>query len=617
MSVLFKRIKDWAVSIASFRTGDVLPVDGPSGTAKMGKDDLLRETAQNAFNFSKEKDFFATKQSLLNETARATAKENEIESLFVMPTEEAVAAWLNAHPEATTTVQDNSLTNKKLVIGTLNFVTPEMFGAVGDGIADDTASINNMLAGGDKFCLFKSGSTYKVSNILEIDSDTIIELNNCVVRSTNNGHIFRFKGASADNHKKNLAIRNGIIVGNGLDNNVGDQGAGIQAFYADNIIIENVITSYTYGDGLQFRETNNVRVKTCRIENFGRNGISPTSGSFVFEDIEITRTALVGANPGNPFDCEPNTATEPTQLIIRDSKLPRATLIDFHSAENDKFIIDALIENVEFTGAYPDLKIVKTRKGDASNVIIRNCNFLVQSDSIGLWLENVLNVTLEGCKFRYVDSAGTNTHAIGVVADNVSLKLKDVDCAGLRRAIFAYNHDIIGWAFDGYKGSIYTRVFQTNELKNSDITTFETTASDTSENFGNVCINCGVSESLRQFVTFGKSSSQFGNLVASNEFVRTESGAFDVFIPLPSIDETKGHCYFLSIGYSHRGRVNLSGQKLVSVLAQENYAGVTLSEVFVTGSKTITISQATGKRGLVAHFEATTVPVTVSYTLLG
>ena len=47
MSMLFKRIKDWATSIITFRTGDVIPVDGPSGTAKMSKDDLLATTAQN------------------------------------------------------------------------------------------------------------------------------------------------------------------------------------------------------------------------------------------------------------------------------------------------------------------------------------------------------------------------------------------------------------------------------------------------------------------------------------------------------------------------------------------------------------------------------------------
>lgn len=42
-----KRIKDLTTSITAFRTGDVIPVDGPSGTAKMGKDDLLKETAAN------------------------------------------------------------------------------------------------------------------------------------------------------------------------------------------------------------------------------------------------------------------------------------------------------------------------------------------------------------------------------------------------------------------------------------------------------------------------------------------------------------------------------------------------------------------------------------------
>lgn len=46
--MLFKRIKDWAERITDFRTGDVIPVDGPNGTAKMAKDDLLKEGAQSA-----------------------------------------------------------------------------------------------------------------------------------------------------------------------------------------------------------------------------------------------------------------------------------------------------------------------------------------------------------------------------------------------------------------------------------------------------------------------------------------------------------------------------------------------------------------------------------------
>lgn len=62
-NLLLKRIKDWSTSITSFRTGDVIPVDGPNGNAKMSKDDLLRVAAENALagnvakNFNTSDDF--------------------------------------------------------------------------------------------------------------------------------------------------------------------------------------------------------------------------------------------------------------------------------------------------------------------------------------------------------------------------------------------------------------------------------------------------------------------------------------------------------------------------------------------------------------------------------
>lgn len=48
MSMLFKRIKDWATSITAFRTGDVIPVDGPSGTAKMPSDYFAPKSVQDS-----------------------------------------------------------------------------------------------------------------------------------------------------------------------------------------------------------------------------------------------------------------------------------------------------------------------------------------------------------------------------------------------------------------------------------------------------------------------------------------------------------------------------------------------------------------------------------------
>lgn len=86
------------------------------------------------------------KEDLVDETNRAKTEEKRIEELFILPTEEAVNKWLDEHPEATTTVQDGAITEKKLneELGqTLQRVRRDLinvknFGAVGDGVTDDS-----------------------------------------------------------------------------------------------------------------------------------------------------------------------------------------------------------------------------------------------------------------------------------------------------------------------------------------------------------------------------------------------------------------------------------------------------------------------------------------------
>ena len=63
-NLLLKRINDWATRITAFRTGDVIPVDGPSGTAKMSKDDLLKEAAENTLSSIKSIDSCATEDDI-------------------------------------------------------------------------------------------------------------------------------------------------------------------------------------------------------------------------------------------------------------------------------------------------------------------------------------------------------------------------------------------------------------------------------------------------------------------------------------------------------------------------------------------------------------------------
>lgn len=80
--------------------------------------------------------------------------------------EEDINNWLNEHPEATTTVQNKSITETKISNIFLpyiknGYVTPEMFGAVGDGVADDSDAIEQTLSS-NKNIIMKDGAIYKI-----------------------------------------------------------------------------------------------------------------------------------------------------------------------------------------------------------------------------------------------------------------------------------------------------------------------------------------------------------------------------------------------------------------------------------------------------------------------
>lgn len=86
----------------------------------------------------------------------------------------AVDAYLDKHPEITTTLQDGEITAEKLhqslKWATVNdFVVPQMFGAIGDGVHDDTEAFKKL---NGKRAYIPRG-VYRVSNV-EYGPDTII-----------------------------------------------------------------------------------------------------------------------------------------------------------------------------------------------------------------------------------------------------------------------------------------------------------------------------------------------------------------------------------------------------------------------------------------------------------
>lgn len=172
-----------------------------------------------------------------------------------------VNEWLDEHPEATTTVQDGSLTEAKMHPDFLpyiknGYVTPEMFGAKGDGVTDDTLAIQNAIDSCDtnKLLKFDNRKVYKIKT-LSISQEIIIDLGGSEIIGTD-GVMIEYNVISPNGRTN---ITNGSLNGNHVANIISGSGKSI--------LLDNIIAMNPYNVAFDFSDMYEVIMTKCYLRN--------------------------------------------------------------------------------------------------------------------------------------------------------------------------------------------------------------------------------------------------------------------------------------------------------------------------------------------------------------
>ena len=295
---------------------------------------------------------------------------NEYEGIFTSDVDESIKDWLDNHPEATTTVQDGSISYDKLDNKLKVFSTPEMFGAVGNGIADDTNAMQAALDA-SKHVILDGSKNYYCDGIIVINDGTTLEMNGATISAPDSEsgiwQIFNFHEDDVYteyNGNGNIIIRNGHFLR-----------STISFIHGKDIIIENCrFENARRSHFIEICACKNFIVRNCSFYGMTLN-YTPAQAEYI--NIDNARPDHFPHAPEGSalFDGTPN-----------DGILIDNCIFDI----NNKIMQNAVGKHAYYDSEDPTASRAK-------NITVRNCSVYGATEEAFLFRGSE-NVIIDGCK---------------------------------------------------------------------------------------------------------------------------------------------------------------------------------------------------------------------------